>query len=769
MSSEYIRRSRKELVDPSWKNYTTIIRGLKRNHERDPTVLSYGIVSDRVWINAKLVEIGMDKYHVNNINPGRKLNVIENVLPEADKLLSELEPEVNGQSKLIDDILLTKDTSCGVWFLKGPCLQKFANKKAYVFLYGLLGCVFSAAYAYFNGTITTLEKRFKIPSRTTGIITVGNDLSQLLVSVILSYYAGRGHRPRWMALGMYTVVLFCLLTALPHFLYGAGTDALSLTLEHRTSENASSEALSRQQSRSLCHNENSTESECEVEGGNYSPQLILFTAQFISGIGGSLYYTLGVSYMDDNIKKSKTPALFSFSYFIRMLGPSLGYGLASVCLKLYINPTLTPTIDNRDPRWLGAWWLGWIILGIVIFIFSTLLALFPKTLPRAAVRKEMLKRQASKASSTKMEPDVELPTSFKDMMKTFRRIVQNPTLMLNNFAAVFYFLGYMPYWIFLPKYIETQYRQSASASNLITGSAGLVFSAIGILLSGLIISKYKPRARYLAAWNVLVGAISVMGIISYAYLGCVENDNRAPLLPNGELNPKFECNAHCHCDYVKYNPVCSQDGKTTFISACHAGCKNVRSVNGTNLFSDCSCIVNNNSVYPERTKMKKEIIKDYSTKEHLAQIGGNVFSGSCQVNCLQQFYIFLIVVCVLKFSGATGRASNFLVTVRCVEEKDKPVAMGFGLMLMSLCAFVPSPILFGIILDKACLVWGKTCTGNGNCWLYNGETLRYTMNYTAATFVLIGTLFDAGVWYYVKDLKIFDEEIELDEEVTTSS
>lgn len=61
-----------------------------------------------------------------------------------------------------------KDTTCGVWCLKGNCLQKFANKKAYVILYGLLGCIFSASFAYFNGTITTLEKRFKIPSRTTG-------------------------------------------------------------------------------------------------------------------------------------------------------------------------------------------------------------------------------------------------------------------------------------------------------------------------------------------------------------------------------------------------------------------------------------------------------------------------------------------------------------------------------------------------------------------------------------------------------------------------
>lgn len=89
--------------------------------------------------------------------------------------------------------------------------------------------------------------------------------------------------------------------------------------------------------------------------------------------------------------------------------------------------------------------------------------------------------------------------------------------------------------------------------------------------------------------------------------------------------------------------------------------------------------------------------------------------------------------------------------------------------------------------DKTCLVWGKTCSGTGNCWLYNGEALRYLLNFTAASeyliiiersrnyfirynlpfavpgFVTIGTLFDIGVWYFVKGVKIFDEEIELED------
>jgi hypothetical protein len=61
------------------------------------------------------------------------------------------------------------------------------------------------------------------------------------------------------------------------------------------------------------------------------------------------------------------------------------------------------------------------------------------------------------------------PLDVADMMQTFWRLITNPTLMCNNLASVFYFLGYMPYWVFMAKYIETQYRQSASTSSLITG------------------------------------------------------------------------------------------------------------------------------------------------------------------------------------------------------------------------------------------------------------------------------------------------------------
>lgn len=110
-------------------------------------------------------------------------------------------------------------------------------------------------YAYFNGTISTIEKRFKIPSRNTGLISVGNDISQMFVSALLSYYAGTRHRPRWLGLGLMTIIAFCLMTSIPHFIYGAGEDSLDLTEEYGGSMNnlTTHDLILKEKQKNLCH------------------------------------------------------------------------------------------------------------------------------------------------------------------------------------------------------------------------------------------------------------------------------------------------------------------------------------------------------------------------------------------------------------------------------------------------------------------------------------------------------------------------------------
>ena len=273
--------------------------------------------------------------------------------------------------------------------------------------------------------------------------------------------------------------------------------------------------------------------------------------------------------------------------------------------------------------------------------------------------------------------------------------------------------------------METLYHTSASASSLLTGSFGLTASALGILTAGIVITKYQPTARKLTLWNVVIGIISALAVLSFAFMGCSENEHSV------KLNFDDECNTECHCDYMKYSPVCGIDGKT-YISACHAGCTNITKLNGTKMFNSCSCIAN--------------------------KLGNSSTVGPCSVDCRSILTIFIAVTCIMKFLGASGRASNFLVGIRCIEKEDKAVAIGFGMAFVRLFSSVPSPIFFGYILDSACIVFGKTCSSRGNCWLYDNLKLRYSFNFIAASSIFIGALFDFGVYWNSRNLKIFDDK-----------
>lgn len=58
---------------------------------------------------------------------------------------------------------------------------------------------------------------------------------------------------------------------------------------------------------------------------------------------------------------------------------------------------------------LGAWWLGWIILGFLMFIFAALIGLFPKHLPKK--RKKVV---ANEFDREKCEQNVEIVNKHDD-------------------------------------------------------------------------------------------------------------------------------------------------------------------------------------------------------------------------------------------------------------------------------------------------------------------------------------------------------------------
>lgn len=127
---------------------------------------------------------------------------------------------------------------------------------------------------------------------------------------------------------------------------------------------------------------------------------------------------------------------------MRLLGPALGYALASFCLKIYIAPHLTPVINNKDPRWIGAWYIGWIVFAIVLMVFALAVSMLPKELPRAAVRRriedEKIKRGLKQVEKSSVG-DTE--ASISDMIVTFKRLFKNKVFMLMNVGGILHLFG----------------------------------------------------------------------------------------------------------------------------------------------------------------------------------------------------------------------------------------------------------------------------------------------------------------------------------------
>lgn len=204
----------------------------------------------------------------------------------------------------------------------------------------------------------------------------------------------------------------------------------------------------------------------------------------------------------------------------------------------------------------------------------------------------------------------------------------------------------------------------------------------GFLLSGVVITKFKPSPKYLFFWNIFIGMLLTIGQYSYSYFGC--NTNNINLI-NGTLQ---SCNENCYCDDMSYTPICNIQLNETFFSPCHAGCKMFDPIQ--NLYTNCSCSSDNNQT-PFETMLTKNFDRliDASTKKKLNQVNDILSTnipeiipsiqqlipnaanespaykpGPCPNDCTGGLIMFSLISLFVSFISATGKVGNILVDLR---------------------------------------------------------------------------------------------------------
>ena len=408
-----------------------------------------------------------------------------------------------------------------------------------------------------------------------------------------------------------------------------------------------------------------------------------------------------------------------------------------------------------------------------------------------------------------------------DFSTALVRLLKNKLLMFNIMAGIFYILGASGYMTFLSKYMEVQFNKTSADATIITGPVTVLAVVIGFLVSGVIISKYRPRPKYLFFWNIVGGAVFVAGQIAYTLIEC-QGDN--PLVRMGDLsNLTNVCNSGCACDGVPYSPVCNIDTQSTYFSPCHAGCTSWDEK--SRIYSNCTCGTFINRHWRPQSTIKPTTTQSFSTvteriltfrpinesdghqttvgtsttiREEFARMEReysegvengdenyyyddepvhptdtlglhlpvNTSPGACADGCLKAFYTFTIISLLINWLAATGKIGNLLLNFRAVAQEDKAFSQGLALTLISLLALIPGPILYGWIIDSTCQVWSYKCGERGNCQLYNKDAFRYYMNVIAMGLTSVAVFFDTLVWHYGRDLDLYGEK---DEKVEKSN
>ncbi|ROT78009.1 putative solute carrier organic anion transporter family member 3A1 isoform X2 [Penaeus vannamei] len=344
---------------------------------------------------------------------------------------------------------------------------------------------------------------------------------------------------------------------------------------------------------------------------------------------------------------------------------------------------------------------------------------------------------------------------------------------------------------------------------MVSGMGGIMVMGVGIFTSGIFIRRAKPSARAVSGWIALTAlvyssewvdpmvrwdaredlsrsaprewalrvAVAPTPVSSnlrareraqYSYAWGKEANSSRPSFPrareevaarsldkrrgairsdkinkSGRRGKHFVevCNRTCgNCDDSAFAPVCGTNARTYF-SACHLGCSNVTNFKEENklVFSDCECL-------PE---------------------GETAVLRLCELDC-SNFTWYVIIFSIFVLIHSTSEVGGMLVTLRCVDPKDKAMALGLISGAIGLFGNVPCPIIYGAVVDYACIHWQETCEEPGACQLYDTDIFRMFFHGITGSVMMLAFIVDAVVWYRAKSVSFTDMDDTFEEATSMS-
>ncbi|KAM9342114.1 solute carrier organic anion transporter family member 4A1 [Pholidichthys leucotaenia] len=622
------------------------------------------------------------------------------------------------------------DQLCGWGALKPKAIQVFNTPRWVLFFLCiasfLQGMIING---FINTVVTSIERRFDLQSYQAGLIASSYDIAACLCLVFVSYFGGMGHKPRWLGWGVLIMALGSLVFALPHF-------------------TAPPYLVSQPEQTGMCSANSTSPCQDKGAGGLSNYRFVFMLGQFLHGMGATPLYTLGVTYLDENVISNYAPVYIGIFYTAAILGPAAGYLLGGYFLNIYMEIHLTTEMTPANPHWIGAWWIGFLAGGAAALLVAFPILGYPRQLPGS---QEIVAMRVSEAHQLKdgshtTASDPQFGKSVKDMPRSVLLLLKNPTFLFLCLAGATEATLIAGMSTFGPKFLESQFSLSASEAATWFGYMVVPAGGGGTFLGGYIVKKLNLRCRGIIRFCMVCAMVSLLAIFIFLIhcpnvpMAGVTVPYRSSRMELQQLdqnrylynksskssNSTFDgsltvdCNAGCHCTRELYNPVCGVDGMM-YYSPCHAGCTAVNHTQlstGKQVYSGCSCVVGNVSWGAE----------------------GFAVAGKCGSSCHYMPHFLSLIFIVISFTFLCSIPA-VTATLRCVPDSQRSFGLGIQWIVVRTLGGIPGPIAFGSVIDISCLLWQDQCGEAGSCYLYQNSAMSQYTLVAGIIYKVLGTVF----------------------------